>query len=146
MIEGKTKRGFAYAIAEENVDQEFLDALAEAEDGQPLKVSKALRLLLGEEQRGGVVEHQRERRAQGIRAAHGQRLRLHQHEGRLHALQVRREGLVEAAGEVLERQQVHAGPVPERRERMVSARPVRGKRAPSPALGAQAHIGALRGI
>ena len=51
MIEGKTKRGFAYAIAEENVDQEFLDALAEAEDGQPLKVSKALRLLLGEEQR-----------------------------------------------------------------------------------------------
>ena len=45
MIEGKTKRGFAYAIAEENVDQEFLDALAEAEDGQPLKVSKALRLL-----------------------------------------------------------------------------------------------------
>ena len=41
MIEGKTKRGFAYAIAEENVDQEFLDALAEAEDGQPLKVSKA---------------------------------------------------------------------------------------------------------
>ena len=43
MIEGKTKRGFAYAIAEENVDQEFLDALAEAEDGQPLKVSKARR-------------------------------------------------------------------------------------------------------
>ena len=25
MIEGKTKRGFAYAIAEENVDQEFLE-------------------------------------------------------------------------------------------------------------------------
>ena len=59
MIEGKTKRGFAYAIAEENVDQEFLDALAEAEDGQPLKVSKALRLLLGEEQREKLYDYLR---------------------------------------------------------------------------------------
>ena len=59
MIEGKTKRGFAYAIAEEHVDQEFLDALAEAEDGQPLKVSKALRLLLGEEQRKKLYDHLR---------------------------------------------------------------------------------------
>lgn len=59
MIEGKTKRGFAYAIAEENVDQEFLDALAEAEDGQPLKVSKALRLLLGEEQRKKLYDYLR---------------------------------------------------------------------------------------
>lgn len=59
MIEGKTKRGFSYAIAEENVDQEFLDALAEAEDGQPLKVSKALRLLLGEEQREKLYDYLR---------------------------------------------------------------------------------------
>lgn len=48
-----------YAIAEENVDQEFLDALAEAEDGQPLKVSKALRLLLGEEQREKLYDYLR---------------------------------------------------------------------------------------
>lgn len=59
MIEGKTKRGFDYAIAEENVDQEFLDALAEAEDGQPLKVSKAMRLLLGEEQREKLYDYLR---------------------------------------------------------------------------------------
>ena len=59
MIEGKTKSGFAYSIDEENVDQEFLDALSEAEDGDPLKVSKALRMLLGDEQRKKLYEHLR---------------------------------------------------------------------------------------
>lgn len=59
MIEGKTKSGFVYAIDENNVDQEFLDALSEAEEGNPLKVSKALRLLLGEEQRKRLYDHLR---------------------------------------------------------------------------------------
>lgn len=59
MIEGKTKSGFAYSIDEDNVDQEFLDALSEAEDGDPLKVSKALRLLLGEEQRKKLYDYLR---------------------------------------------------------------------------------------
>lgn len=59
MIEGKTQSGFVYAIDENNVDQEFLDALSEAEEGNPLKVSKALRLLLGEEQRKRLYDHLR---------------------------------------------------------------------------------------
>lgn len=59
MIKGKTKRGFAYSIENDNVDQEFLDALSEAEDGDPLKVSKALRLLLGEEQRKKLYDYLR---------------------------------------------------------------------------------------
>lgn len=59
MIEGRTKSGFAYAIDDDNVDQEFLDALSEAEDGDPLKVSKALRLLLGDEQRKKLYDHLR---------------------------------------------------------------------------------------
>lgn len=59
MIEGKTQSGFVYAIDENNVDQEFLDALSEAEEGKPLKVSKALRLLLGEEQRKRLYDHLR---------------------------------------------------------------------------------------
>lgn len=59
MIKGKTKSGFAYSIDEENVDQEFLDALSEAEDGNPLKVSKALRQLLGDEQRKRLYDHLR---------------------------------------------------------------------------------------
>lgn len=59
MIEGKTKSGFVYSIDENNVDQEFLDALSEADEGNPLKVSKALRLLLGEEQRKRLYDHLR---------------------------------------------------------------------------------------
>lgn len=62
MIEGKTKSGFAYSIDEENVDQEFLDALSEAEDGDPLKVSKALKLLLGDEQRKKLYDHLRNKK------------------------------------------------------------------------------------
>lgn len=59
MIEGKTKSGFTYSIEDDNVDQEFLDALSEAEDGDPLKVSKALRLLLGEDQRKRLYDYLR---------------------------------------------------------------------------------------
>ena len=41
MIEGKTKSGFAYSISDENVNNmELLDALAEAEDGNPLRSAK----------------------------------------------------------------------------------------------------------
>ena len=60
MIEGKTKSGFVYAVDEDSVDQEFLDALAEANDGDLLKVSKALRLLLGDEQRKRLYDHLRD--------------------------------------------------------------------------------------
>lgn len=59
MIEGRTKSGFAYSIDEDAVDAEFLDALADAEDGNTLKVSKALRSLLGEEQRKKLYDHLR---------------------------------------------------------------------------------------
>ena len=51
MIEGRTKSGFEYSIEEDNIDQELLDALAEADDGNPLKISKVIRLMLGDEQR-----------------------------------------------------------------------------------------------
>ena len=60
MIEGKTKSGFAYSIEEDRIDQEFLDALAEADDGNPLKISKAIRLMLGDEQRGRLYDHLRD--------------------------------------------------------------------------------------
>lgn len=59
MIEGKTQSGFEYSVDEDNVDQEFLDALAEADDENPLKVSKALKLLLGDEQRKKLYDHLR---------------------------------------------------------------------------------------
>lgn len=59
MIEGTTKSGFAYAIDEENVDAEFLDALADAEEGDPLKISKAVRMLLGDAQRKRLYDHLR---------------------------------------------------------------------------------------
>lgn len=61
MIEGKTKSGFAYSISDENVNNmELLDALAEAEDENPLRISKVLRLLLGDEQRKELYGHLRE--------------------------------------------------------------------------------------
>lgn len=60
MITGTTASGFAYSIPDENVnDMEFLDALAEAEDGNPLRISKVLRLLLGDEQRKALYDRLR---------------------------------------------------------------------------------------
>lgn len=60
MITGTTASGFAYSIPDENVNNmEFLDALAEAEDGNPLRISKVLRLLLGDEQRKALYDRLR---------------------------------------------------------------------------------------
>lgn len=60
MIEGRTKSGFKYSIEEDNIDQELLDALAEADDGNPLKISKVIRLMLGDEQRKRLYDHLRD--------------------------------------------------------------------------------------
>lgn len=61
MITGTTTSGFAYSIPDENVNNmEFLDALAEAEDENPLRISKVLRLLLGDEQRKALYDRLRD--------------------------------------------------------------------------------------
>ena len=41
------------------MDAEFLDALADAEEGDPLKISKAVRMLLGDAQRKRLYDHLR---------------------------------------------------------------------------------------
>lgn len=52
MKAGKLANGFEYEIAEETFDDmKFLDALTEANDGDPLAASKVCTLLLGKEQK-----------------------------------------------------------------------------------------------
>ena len=58
-ISGITKTGFAYQIHEEALDDmELLDAIAEI-DGNPLAISKVLKMLLGEQQRKELYDHLR---------------------------------------------------------------------------------------
>ena len=58
-LKGTTKTGFAYQIhAEALDDMELLDAIAEI-DGNPLAISKVLKMLLGEQQRKELYDHLR---------------------------------------------------------------------------------------
>ena len=58
-LKGTTKTGFAYQIREEALDDmELLDAIAEI-DGNPLAISKVIKMLLGEQQRKELYEHLR---------------------------------------------------------------------------------------
>lgn len=59
MIKGKTETGFAYQIAEENLDNyELVETLGEMEEN-PLVISKVINLLLGKEQKEKLKEHVR---------------------------------------------------------------------------------------
>lgn len=59
MIKGKTETGFAYQIAEENLDNyELVETLGEMEEN-PLMISKVINLLLGKEQKENLKEHVR---------------------------------------------------------------------------------------
>ena len=52
MKKGKLANGFEYSIDETTLDDmRFLDALAEADEGNPLAASKVCVMLLGKEQR-----------------------------------------------------------------------------------------------
>lgn len=58
MRTGKTASGFEFALAEEALnDMELLDALTEVNEQNPLGISKACRILLGDEQRRRLYDH-----------------------------------------------------------------------------------------
>lgn len=60
MISGKTKSGFEYSIDSNVMDNmELLDAVAEI-DGNPLALSKVLKMVLGDEQRKALYDHLRQ--------------------------------------------------------------------------------------
>lgn len=60
MFTGTTKSGFQFEIPEENFDDmELLDALAEADGGNVAAMPKAVRLLLGKEQKEKLYNHLR---------------------------------------------------------------------------------------
>ena len=60
MKNGTLENGFAFQIDEEALDDmELLDAMAEAEGGDALKVSKVMLKVLGKEQRDALYEHLR---------------------------------------------------------------------------------------
>lgn len=60
VFSGKTKSGFSYKIPEENFDNmEFIDTLAEASDDNPLMMSKAIKMLLGDAQKKAFYDHLR---------------------------------------------------------------------------------------
>ena len=59
MVKGKTSTGFEFEIDEQKLDDmEFMDALAEV-DENPLKFSKVMKMMLGEEQRQRLYDHLR---------------------------------------------------------------------------------------
>ena len=59
MIRGKTSTGFDFEIDEKRLDDmEFLDALSEV-DENPLKFSKVVKIMLGEEQKKRLYDHLR---------------------------------------------------------------------------------------
>lgn len=61
MKKGQLSNGFNYEIDETKMDDmEFLDALAEARDEDPISVSVVIRKLLGKEQRTAFYDHLRE--------------------------------------------------------------------------------------
>lgn len=61
MLKGKTSSGFEFSL-DENVlnNMELVDALAEAENDNPVAISKACVLLLGKETRKKLYDHIRE--------------------------------------------------------------------------------------
>lgn len=59
-MKGKTTSGFAYEIDENVLDNmELVDALAEAQDDNPITISRACVLLLGKETRAKLYDHLR---------------------------------------------------------------------------------------
>lgn len=63
MIQGKTKTGFSYEIAEDTMNNmELVDAMAELDEGgHPFALSRVCLLLLGKEQRKRLYDHIREK-------------------------------------------------------------------------------------
>ena len=60
MLTGTLKNGFAFEIDEGALDNmELIDAMAAAQEDDPTKFSKAVLILLGEEQRDRLYEHVR---------------------------------------------------------------------------------------
>lgn len=58
MLTGTTSTGFEYNIPEEQLDNmELLDALAEADSGKLLAISRVCDLLLGKEQKLRLYDH-----------------------------------------------------------------------------------------
>lgn len=63
MLTGTTSTGFEYSIPEEQLDNmELLDALAEADSGKLLAISRVCDLLLGREQKARLYDHCRTER------------------------------------------------------------------------------------
>lgn len=62
MKKGETTNGFKFSV-EDNVldDMELVDAMAEAEDGEPKAVSLVVEKILGKEQRKKLYDHVREK-------------------------------------------------------------------------------------
>lgn len=60
MLTGTLKNGFEFEIDEGALDNmELIDAMAAAQEDDPTKFSKAVLILLGEEQRNRLYEHVR---------------------------------------------------------------------------------------
>lgn len=69
MIEGKTKSGFKYKIADDALDDmELLDALSEMDEGSSTSYRYAIKALLGEDQRKALYEHVRNKKTGRVSA------------------------------------------------------------------------------
>lgn len=60
MVSGKTVSGFEFELDEKVMDNmELVDALADASENNPIAMSRAVKLLLGDEQRRKLYDHLR---------------------------------------------------------------------------------------
>lgn len=60
MVEGKTSCGFSFSMDEKVLNNmELVDALAEAQDDDPIAVSRACLILLGKDRRKQLYDHLR---------------------------------------------------------------------------------------
>lgn len=58
MIEGTLKNGFKFSIDETRLDDmQFIDMLAELDDGNTLVLPKLMTFILGKEQKNALYEH-----------------------------------------------------------------------------------------
>lgn len=70
MIKGTTKTGFKFSISDDvKDDQEFIEALADLNDGDALAAIKVQKILLGEDQYSKLREHCRSKKTGRISAA-----------------------------------------------------------------------------
>lgn len=61
MLKGKTKSGFKFEVEDDRLNNyELVEAISEVSDGNPLALTKVIKLLLGEDEAKSLKDHVRD--------------------------------------------------------------------------------------